>query len=352
MKVGIYGFENEGLLGVLFTSAQHLGYDVKWRRHDVFTADQTEDFNMVIINGLRKQYRVIRDAYNAKGIPVVVSDLGYMNRALGYYQVGLNQLGWVPAFRCQSDRYKQQGIAYKPFQFNKNGHVLVCGQMPGDAAHNLDEDGLKAFFENTIAEIRKNTNKKIVWRPHPSAQFAITGADETSTKEQLADDLAGCAFMVTYNSTSGIGALLAGVPVFCSDTAFYKELANDLDFEIPVQYPEEKDFTDFFSRLAYGQWTLEEITSGDALKFIQYALSGKGDIKNDIDSTIPDGEQRSSEPDDTSPDGTIYPLGSEGSEPALSGDSPDSTYSADELNGDNSPKTVRKNVTKSSAKKA
>ncbi|MCK5746427.1 MAG: hypothetical protein KAH44_09430, partial [Oricola sp.] len=67
--------------------------------------------------------------------------------------------------------------------------------------------------------------------------------------------------IVTINSNIGHEALINGVPVICDPGAPYAELANDC-FSEGLFMPDAKLRKKYFSRLAYGQWTLEEIRSG------------------------------------------------------------------------------------------
>ena len=75
--------------------------------------------------------------------------------------------------------------------------------------------------------------------------------------------------VVTYNSTVGLASILHGVPVFCDPSCFYAEMCSTSLSRIDdPRWPLLGDRVEFFSRLAYAQWTFDELASGEALDFI------------------------------------------------------------------------------------
>lgn len=67
---------------------------------------------------------------------------------------------------------------------------------------------------------------------------------------------------MTLCSTTGLDALLAGVPAVAElpDRAVWGELSGE-------SLPSMADRLALFSRIAYAQWTLDEIASGVAIQF-------------------------------------------------------------------------------------
>jgi hypothetical protein len=273
IKAGVYGMEGEGVLVPFAEGLAKEGVDVRWRRHDVFTATDTEDFTFVVVNGLRKHYRVIQQAYLEKGVPVLVSDYGYVRKGKTYYQTGFNTLGWIPEFACPPDRFKELDIPYQKSKSVKKGHILICGQMAKDAAHGLDEQELIELYTGIVKQLREvYPDNKIAWRPHPGQKYGVPGVDAVSEHDELKDAVEGCFFVATYNSTSGIEALTQGYPVLVSGGCFYSEISSTLTDNIV--YPTKAAYEKFFSRLAYAQYTLQEIEDGLAAKFLLAALQG------------------------------------------------------------------------------
>ena len=77
------------------------------------------------------------------------------------------------------------------------------------------------------------------------------------SKENLDNLLKNAWAFVSLQSTAGFKAMLKGVPAYFTDPSL-KNVAKIEDIENPrIDYK-------IFNNLAYGQWTLEEISSGEA----------------------------------------------------------------------------------------
>ena len=250
----------------------------KWRNHNHFRSDEMEGFSSVVISGLRGKGAEIRDAYTHNKIPCVVVDYGYLNRVSGikdfesrHWQVGLNRLGWIPPFECKADRFNALGIDIKP---HKRGEIVyVCAQHIDDPSHGLSEAGIKSWAASMLNVLRLHTDKPIYWRPHPDSPIEVEGYDGISTGFMDWDD-AHC--VVCINSNIGLDALINGVPVFCDASAPYNALANlnIAGIDAPSM-PSEADLRQYLHRVAYAQWTLDEMREGKTINFL------KG-IKNEI----------------------------------------------------------------------
>jgi len=73
----------------------------------------------------------------------------------------------------------------------------------------------------------------------------------------LEDDLANCGRVVTWGSGAAIKALLMGIPVI-----------SDMPNWVGGQDNTDCGRLDMFRRLAWAQWRLSEISSGDAFKWL------------------------------------------------------------------------------------
>lgn len=262
---GIYGDQQNSVeLRSFAEGLAHLGLSQTERHHNGFAPrGQTENFCPVVVSGLRAEGGMIRDAYNALGIPCVVVDYGYMSRVSGirtmkegYWQVGVNRLGWVPDFNCPSDRFDDLRVTIEPRK-KWGSKVYVCGQHDGDPSHGLNRDQIITWAYDNINDLKMITDRSIVWRSHPDTHIGI-GNVENSTGPIDWDDV---FCVVTINSNIGHEALLNGVPVIAQGDAAYSELANDA-FSEDLFVPSVKTRRRYFSRLAYAQWTLDEIARG------------------------------------------------------------------------------------------
>lgn len=64
---------------------------------------------------------------------------------------------------------------------------------------------------------------------------------------------------MTYNSTAGVEAILAGAPVWCDEGAHYAAVAR-------ATRPKRLAY---LRRLAWAQWTCDELRDGSAWEFLR-----------------------------------------------------------------------------------
>lgn len=230
-----------------------------------YTSGQLEGFDVVVVFGLQwKGAWVLRD-YQAAGIKVVVVDYGYCKRTnhifdwkSGHWQVSLGGLNNVPVGDFPSDRWDALGIQIKERGGDPNGHTLICTQTTGDASHGHDEKGIQQWVNE---QFQKWQNP--ILRPHPLQDHLTYG--KQILPGSLKSALEAARRVVVMNSNTGHEALIAGVPVTATMPAAYSELTGEL--------PTVENRLKYFHRLAYGQWTWEEMRNGLPQDFLMnYSL--------------------------------------------------------------------------------
>ncbi len=242
----------------LVASGRHLS-----RLHETLSGE----FDFAICSGMRQHTARARALCQERGIPVMIIELGYMNRANsnadsgGYFQLGWDQLCWVP-LQAPSDRFDKLGLEVLPSR-QGGSYILVASQVGGDAQHGMTALTLDKWLANKAMELHRKVKKPIVWRQHPAVAHArprvsITYKQQNPKIVKLGAALAEASHVVTYNSTLGVEALRLGVPIVCSSKAHYSDCANG-DVETRKSY---------LSRLAYAQWLLPEIESGEAVEYL------------------------------------------------------------------------------------
>ena len=270
---GIYGLPQYSVeIEAFMQGLAYLGRPFMERNHNGFSNQpgQMEEFCPVVVSGLRDKGTQIRDAYRAAGVPVVVIDYGYLNRVsgianfdTGYWQVGIDQLGWAPPFECPSDRFEALGLDIEA-RAHSGEAIYVCGQHAGDPSHGLDADGLSKWAWETVNRIEALTDRPVVWRPHPDTALFLDGV-ETHIGAVEWDDV---FCVVTINSNIGREALLEGVPVVCDASASYADLGVR-EFSERLTCPPIGRRRSYFNRLAYAQWTLDEMREGLPVKWLE-----------------------------------------------------------------------------------
>ncbi len=249
-----------GLARVGYTEVNHVA-------PSGFRPNEFMPCDLNVIYGMRIKGKEIIEDYLKRGIPSIVIDLGYIKRAMksngydGYWQISLNGLNWIPD-QADDIRFKSLGLDYPEYK-KRDGYVLLCEQTPGDSSHGMSLMRLNEWMASAVKKC-KELGLEYKKRRHPMNSFIPKEELPTCPIE---DDLKGASVVYVHNSNAGNDALLAGIPVVCDENPRYRPAYYDLvskDLAAPV-YPEMKDY---LHRLAYGQWTRDEIENGKAFEYV------------------------------------------------------------------------------------
>jgi hypothetical protein len=197
-----------------------------------------------------------------KNLDVIVLETGYVNRGDGesnHYAAGFNGLNGRADFRNKGmgpDRWEALGQQLRPYSMGDK--VILCAQVPWDAS--VDMHDHKKWIEETAAELKKLTQRPIVFRPHPLAKLPPLPGCEYST-EPLENDLKNAHCVVTFNSNSAVEALIYGKPVFAFDEG---SMAWDIAGRnlADIEEPKRPIRPQWAWDLAYAQWTIAEMAAG------------------------------------------------------------------------------------------
>lgn len=207
--------------------------------------------------------------------PFVVLEQGYVGNRKLWTSVGLNGLNGRAQFPQDMDDGKRWRKNFphllKSWRPKQDGYALLCGQVPGDAAlEGADHTGWLARMSFAL----RAAKIPVRFRPHPEAIKAQTAVQSygdiglTASNRSLGDDLAGAAYVVTWNSNVATDAVLAGVPTIAFDegSMAWPVTGHALD-EIVCPLRER-----WAADLAWAQWQIDEIASGDAWEALKTCL--------------------------------------------------------------------------------
>lgn len=170
---------------------------------------------------------------------------------------GLAGYGHYPGCLDSGERWESRhGALMQPW--HGGGYALLLGQCAGDAAlHGLD---FRAWAQRTTDELLA-AGLMVRYRPHPAMaadRFCPTGA--TLAGGGLQEALARAELAVTYTSTAGVEAVLSGVPTLTFDRgAMAWPVTGHAVGEVVTP-----DRTAWSHALAWTQWTIDELASGEA----------------------------------------------------------------------------------------
>lgn len=222
------------------------------RRHgwQVTLGSAPRTCDLLVLWGVRRQEWIRRQ--RAAGGEVVILERGYVGDRFAWTSVsfggGLNGRGLFRGPFHDGARWERHfAHLMQPWRQRPEGPVVVMGQVPRDNA--VKHVDINAWCRQAAARLRAR-GRRVIFRPHP--QVAKGG-------RPLADVLAEAAMVVTYNSNSGVDAVLAGVPTIAMDQGAmaWDMTGHDLDTEPPTP-----DRTTWAHALAWKQWRMDEIASG------------------------------------------------------------------------------------------
>ena len=266
----IGGFADKVRVKAFAKSLKAAGFRVKTIAHDCpyhFDLRHAKRKGVLAFTcGMRPHFAPIRKRLSELGIPLIVLDCGYFRRAndpydaKGYNQVGVGSLCWTPQQAPDSSRWDALGLTMAEGRERKQTYILVLGQVPHDTQHNLSRADMLAWLSAKAAERSRETGLPVKFRAHPKfPKMVMEGVEQCDPSRPLSADMDDCAEIVTYNSTSGVEAMLAAVPVHCHPSAHYAPHVNGTLAQRLA----------YAHRLAWAQWTAKEIEAGLAWDFIR-----------------------------------------------------------------------------------
>lgn len=207
---------------------------------------------------IKKQQETSRD--------YLVMERGFVGDRKRFTSLGFNGLNGRADFvvdNMPGDRWNTYFGNMKEWHDGK--YYLLTAQCQGDAS--VEDINYKAWVTNIANRLLEFG--PVVFRPHPieierKCDYSIFGTT-TSTNPDIEDDLKGAKAAVMFNSNSGVNAIISGTPViaFDKDSMVYDLSTHNLGELI---YPDREQWA---YDLAYKQWTVDEIESGEPWEYLK-----------------------------------------------------------------------------------
>ena len=240
----------------------------------------------VLWQGRMLGYQKIWNECQNKNKPVVVLEVGGIKRN-ETFKVGINGVNREADFANENvaeERWKKFNIELKPWQ-STGDIIIICGQH--HRSHQWrNNPSMNIWFEQQINDIRKYTTRPILVRPHPRNPVGIdlkkwknvsykppqrdyNTIDDTDFKEILKHAWA----IINHSSNPAMTAVFNGIPVFVSEASLSYDVGNTSLANI--NNPKMPGRQTWANRLAYTEWTTEEIKQGLPWKRIKNRLKEK-----------------------------------------------------------------------------
>lgn len=228
------------------------GYRVRWGLPDV---PGPED--VLFIWNRYGQFRHAADRFEARGRPVLVAENGYLGNDFAgarWYAIARGQHNGAGTWPSgDASRWDRLGVDLAPWR-ELGGEVVLLPQRgigpPGVA--------MPANWVASTAVRLRQAGIKFRIREHPG----------TNPAPALEADLARASAVVTWGSGAALKAVRAGVAAF-SDWPAWIGAPAALPLQALIEgraCHDDAARLSMFRRLAWAQWTLEEIASGEPFR--------------------------------------------------------------------------------------
>ena len=273
-----YGAQNSSpVFDAFHAGANALGHDV------VFNSDDGIDVIWsVLFNGRMAGNRAIWERNVEQSKPTIVLEVGGIIRGTTW-KVALNGINrdayFGPQEHYDSKRADSLGLSLKPWREGKDEqYILLCGQHDKSLQWQYMPK-MSDWVFSTIEEIRKYTDRRILFRPHPRCKLPSIEHEFKDVYRQEPRQLAGTYddfdmnfrniwATVSYSSNPGIHSIINGVPAFVSTSSLAYPVANDIDFLHDIEDPHMGARQDWMNGYAHTEWTTKEISQGIPLKLL------------------------------------------------------------------------------------
>ncbi len=242
--------------------------------HDVAYNDISADVNViwsVLFNGRMAGNKAVWEQQK----PTIVLEVGGIKRGTTW-KVGLNGINRDAYFGPSgnsSDRVRLLGLQVKPWKYDGE-HILIAGQHDKSLQWK-DMPAMATWVHDTITFIRAQTDRPIIFRPHPRCPLPAIEHDFKHVKRQEPLQIKGSYddfdmqfnniwATVSWSSNPAIHSIINGVPAFTGPSSLAFDVAeqNLRNIENPLY----GDRTQWLNDYAHTEYTIEEISKGIPLK--------------------------------------------------------------------------------------
>ena len=161
----------------------------------------------------------------------------------GYFRIVYNNYIHDGSGNYPKDRLEKLNLKFR--DINKNGKYIILSE-PSKTMKEFYN--VKSWVENTTKLVKNFSDRELI-------------IHNKFSKEPLDELLMNAWAFVSLQSTAGFKAMIKGVPAYFTDPSL-KNIGLIKDIE-----KHEINYS-IFNNLAYGQWTINEIQSGEAWDII------------------------------------------------------------------------------------
>lgn len=220
----------------------------------------------VLWHGRMKSNQKVWNHYRSQNKSVIVLEVSCLRRD-HTWKIGINGINLGSYFvpnNVDNTRATQLSIQLKPWRQQGN-NIIICSQH-GHSHQWRDQPAMDQWIRNTITEIRQYTDRPIIVRPHPRFPVNIKNLNVESSTVPFKQDLLNAWAVINWNSNTGIESIIEGIPSFVGPESLARPVAN-LNLS-QINDPVMPDRTQWINKLAWTEWTTEEMANGIPQKLL------------------------------------------------------------------------------------
>lgn len=257
-----------------------------------------DDVDVMLCYGV-KSSELVKDHIAVKA-PYIYIDKGYfrhkdpLNPAMELYsRMSVNEfqpLSYFQEKKNPSDRFDRLGMSIKRKRFDHRNNVIVfCSSSQKFYEYhgigNLEDHDRKVIrrLRKTMSALKdRDLFRNIVYRPKPSyvkrhlkdSTDALGATWFSGPTDRLSRWLSKTHVVVTFASNSALEAILEGVPVYAYGPTIARPMCEtEIENINDPFFPSDKNRYQWAYDMAYHQWTLEEMKSGEAWENLRQRIT-------------------------------------------------------------------------------
>lgn len=222
----------------------------------------------VLWNGRMANNQKIYHDCKHRGKRLMIIEVGNLIRNKTW-RISLDHVNSLGVFgnhtNLDPDRPKKLSLQLHPIKENRRKEILIATQHQ----KSLQWQGMphmEQWVKDTINELRRYTNRKIVVRPHPRSPFAQNFPGSTveiprqlpNTYDDFDIDY-NYHCVINFNSGPAVQAAINGIPVICDSSSLAGELSGTIENIENISLPVRENW---FLKLSHTEWTVDEISQG------------------------------------------------------------------------------------------
>ena len=246
--------------------------------------DRDEDVGViwsVLWQGRMRPNKLIYENSIKNHRPIIIIEVGNLKRGVTW-RIGLNHINNFGIFGNQQDldpaRLQILGVLLQPVNHHRRDEILIACQHNASLQW-CDQPSMEQWVKQTILEIKKHSDRKIVVRPHPRSQIREKFVDAViELPKKLADSYDNFDInynyhcVVNHNSGPAVQAAIHGTPVICDPSSLAWPISEKWQ---NVENPTLPDRDEWFLKLCHTEWTVDEISQGIPLQRLESHLIKK-----------------------------------------------------------------------------